>query len=106
MFNKKKNKKEKIQDEIKLDQILKDKQNKEDLENFEDYDKIDTSRPLMDNGVEMTKTVKIKERRDKKSKILLKKSSAEEINMKKSVNDKISTIEMSKTVKELDDQEQ
>jgi|TARA_B110001450_G_scaffold251224_1_gene271029 translation initiation factor 2B subunit (eIF-2B alpha/beta/delta family) len=59
----------------------------------------------MDNGVEMTKTVKIKERRDKKSKILLKKSSAEEINMKKSVNDKISTIEMSKTVKELDDQE-
>ena len=106
MFNKKKNKKEKIQDEIKLDQILKDKQNKEDFENFEDYDKIDTSRPLMDNGVEMTKTVKIKERRDKKSKILLKKSSAEEINMKKSVNDKISTIEMSKTVKELDDQEQ
>jgi hypothetical protein len=53
----------------------------------------------------MTKTVKIKERRDKKSKILVKKSSAEEINMKKSVNDKISNIEMSKTVKELDDQE-
>ena len=64
---------------------------------------------MIDNDIELTKTVKIKERKDKKKQVLQKKGSAEDINMKKSVADKsnkISGIEMSKTVQQLaDDQE-